>query len=214
MGKEPALACTALFPRPMQMANIVTEREGCKTAPIKDIESEVRNTTGMSKVEKLCLVLVLVILAAIAVPVLLRLNTEAQLKTNRINLRTLRQEALIAVQVDLGDTDSTTPDGRRVSEGIKAGAGWVALAYVDGDNNMSDLMLFVVDDIGDYQSGIAPGRIREPVPAGSDVEFYTEPKDDWTSDPFAHVKPAGGGSRVYTVQVAIAEAEVDLVPVR
>ena len=212
MGKGPD--GPALFPRPTQGEKNIPDREGSKTRPKRDIESEVRSTTGMSKVEKLSLVLILAVLAAIAVPVLLRLNTEAQLKTNRINLRQLRQEALIAVQTDLSGLDSAEPDGRKVNQGLKDGGGWVALAYVDEDNNMSELLLFVVDDIGAYQSGIAPGRAQEPVPAGSDIAFYEEPQGDWVSDPFAQVKPTSGGNRVYTVQAAVDEAAVDLVPIR
>lgn len=199
----------AFFPRPINQL----KKEGRDTSTRSAYRNEMRNTTGMSFLEKTVLVLVLLILVAVAVPLILRFTAEMQLKENRINLRDLREEALTRVQTGLGDMDSTDPVGRHLGEGLGDGAGWVAVAQFDGNNNMIDVKIYVVDDIDAYRDGIAPGRVTQPVPLGSDVTFYEAPESDNIRDPFATVKPTSGGNEVYTVQVVIDNHNVDLVPV-
>lgn len=184
------------------------------TKPISKTDTEVRSTTGMTKAEKIILVLILAIFIAIAAPVLLHQRIEAQLKTNRINLRDVRKDALISIQTGLGDLDDTQPEARLIGEGARDGAGWVAMAYVDEDNDMTEIRLFVADDAAAYRDGIAPGRVEEPVPMDSDITFYEEPEEDLIAHPFARVKPTSGGNKVYTVQTVISEAKTDLVPIR
>lgn len=175
--------------------------------------NDMRNTTGMSRLEKIILVLLLLVIVAVAVPLGLHLAAQAQLRQNRINLRDMRSEALTDIQTGLGDQDSTTPDGRHINEGMADGAGWVAVAQFDSSNTMVDIKLYVVDNITAYRDGIAPGKVEEPVPVDAETTFYEAPERDNTRDPFATVKPTTGGNKVYTVQTVIDNREVDLVPI-
>lgn len=161
--------------------------------------------------EKLLLILILAVLVVIAVPVFINMAVKAQFKTNLINIRNVRSTVITSIQTGLGETDSTTPDARKINEGLADGAGWVAVAQVDEENEVTDIKIFVVDEIGDYRDGIAPGKAKQPVPIDSDDKFYEVPKSDLISYPFASVKPTSGGNKVYTVQVAVSEIEFDLV---
>lgn len=157
------------------------------------------------------LILILAVLVVIAVPVFINMAVKAQFKTNLINIRNVRSTVITSIQTGLVETDSTTPEARNINEGLADGAGWVAVAQIDEENEVTDIKIFVVDEISDYKDGIAPGKAKQPVPIGSDAKFYEVPRLDLISYPFASVKPTSGGNKVYTVQVAVNEVEVDLV---
>lgn len=161
--------------------------------------------------EKLLLILILAVLVVTAVPVFINMAIKAQFKTNLINIRNVRSTVITSIQTGLGETDSTTPDARTINEGLVDGAGWVAVAQVDEENEVKDIKIFVVDEIDDYRDGIVPGKAKQPVPFGSDEKFYEVPRLDLISYPFASVKPTSGGNKVYTVQVAVSEDKFDLV---
>ena len=169
-----------------------------------------RRRAGFTVVETVCTVVIAVVLVAIAVPLCLALARRAQLRRNNVNVNTIHSDALTTIQISLSEQDATTPDSRLISGGLTDGAGWVALATADGNNNYGDVRLFVVDDIADYKTGIAPGDIQSPVSVSSGGAFYPQPAEEKVWDPFASIKPTTGGAKVYTVQVAFDANEIDL----
>ena len=171
-----------------------------------------RQCAGFTVVETVCTVVIAAVLIAIAVPLCLGLARRAQLRRNNVNVTTIHGDALATLQTQLGEQDATTPNSRHVNEGLADGAGWVAMATADEKNNYGELRLYVVDDIADYKTGIAPGAVKAPVSISSGAAFYPQPAQEKVWDPFAGIKPTSGGNKVYTVQVVFDPQVVDLVP--
>ena len=169
--------------------------------------------------EVVAIIVILAVLIAVAIPLCRWFSADMRYRTNQGNLDAVRREGLTQVQTGLGNIDSTAPDGRHINEGMAPGAGWVALARVDGNKNIVSMDIFVVDDTAAYADGIAEGDVRTPVPAGASETFYPAPPRLDRQDPFSAVTPssgytaAGAKNTVYTVQVVLNNLEFDLVPV-
>ncbi len=165
---------------------------------------------GFTKVEAGLLAAIFVIVVAVAVPVCLHFAARTRIRINLSNMQTVRTEAFTRIQTGLGERDSTTPDSRTINEGLTEGAGWVAVAQVDREDAIRDIRLYVVDEIGDYREGICPEKVTAPIKKGDETPLYTVPKKERFTDPFAHVKPAAGYEKVYTVQVVITDVDSDI----
>lgn len=173
-----------------------------------------RGRAGFTVVETVCTAVIVLVAVALLVPLFLSMARRAQLRVNMVNVRTVHTTALTSIQTQLGDMDSTTPDSRPVNRGLAEGAGWVAMAQVDEYNEISETRLYVVDEIEDYKSGIALGKVDAPVSVSSGAEFYVQPAEEKIWSPFAGIRPTSGGNHVYTVQVALDNLDMDLSKMR
>ena len=165
---------------------------------------------GFTKVEAGLLAAIFVIVVAVAVPVCLHFAARTRIRINLSNMQTVRTEAFTRIQTGLGERDSTTPEPNIINESLKEGHGWVAVAQVDREAQIRDIRLYAVDEIEDYPEGICPEKVTLPIKKGDETPLYTVPKKDRFTDPFAHVKPAAGYEKVYTVQVVITDVDSDI----
>ncbi len=167
----------------------------------KQMKKKLNNKKGFTLAELLVVIAILAILIAIAIPVFSNMVADSNLRVNQANVRSVRSAGVAHILTRPDETDSG--GSTKLNAGIGAGKGWVAIANVDNNGDVTGLKVYVVSDISTVKNGIKTGddAVTGPITTG-----LTELSDN-VNEPFATLRPTSGGKKKYTVQAVITDLD-------
>lgn len=171
-------------------------------------KKKLNNKKGFTLAELLVVIAILAILIAIAIPVFSGMVADANLRVNQANVRSVRSAGVAHILTRLDAKDDTDGGDIYLNAGLAENQGWIAVANVNNNGDVTDLKVFVCNPAS-HKNGIAPKDIAVTTNAGIDgADSFAEMKDEAkTTDSFATLRPTTSDSTVYTVQAVIKDLD-------